>query len=312
MLDERRDRERSRSAARDRRSPSVRRRDRPSSCAPATSSPSSWSATRSPTVADDPKRFQVSFLSRRREAPWCERSRPPSRRRSGSSSAAARSTRGTRTASSARRWRTPDRQKLGVTATARNWNTVSSCSSWPRGLAASRSSALVALEPVVGDRLPGAAYSTNWRQLGRTPGSPSNAPMRMPIRARVVGARLNRCEPHSPQKRFSKPPSGWRQALTSVLAREEPERRCRRSGPARRTPAGPALAARAVAVAGGAGGAVSSKRTPPQRQPPLVEGVVYTSQRAPAPSAAGRATPAHEVALGAVGCAPTGAKPSRP
>ena len=29
------------------------------------------------------------------------------------------------------------------------------------------------------------------------------------------GLRLNRCEPHTPQKHFSKPPSGWRQVRSA-------------------------------------------------------------------------------------------------
>ena len=76
-------------------------------------------------VADDPKRYQVSFLSARRRPPWCARSRTPTWRRSRSWSAAARSTRGTPNGIQ----RSPlakllTDKKLGVTATARNWNTV--------------------------------------------------------------------------------------------------------------------------------------------------------------------------------------------
>jgi hypothetical protein len=52
------------------------------------------------------------------------------------------------------------------------------------------------------------------RQLGRTPGSPSNAPMRMLIWL-PSGLRLNRCEPHSAQKYFPNPPPGGSQPLTS-------------------------------------------------------------------------------------------------
>ena len=52
------------------------------------------------------------------------------------------------------------------------------------------------------------------RQLGRTPGSPSNAAIRMLIWLRS-SLRLNRCEPHSEQKHFSKPPSGCRHPFTS-------------------------------------------------------------------------------------------------
>ena len=37
--------------------------------------------------------------------------------------------------------------------------------------------------------------------------------------------RLNRCEPHSEQKHFSKPPSGMPPALDELLALQEPERR---------------------------------------------------------------------------------------
>ena len=54
----------------------------------------------------------------------------------------------------------------------------------------------------------GAAYATNWRQPGRTPGSPSKAPRRTLIWEGSAGLRLKRLEPHSPQKSFSKPPAG--------------------------------------------------------------------------------------------------------
>jgi len=57
----------------------------------------------------------------------------------------------------------------------------------------------------------GAAYRTNWRALGRTSGSPSKAPMRIPIGSAWAGLRPKSDEPQSPQNHFS-PPSGGRQA----------------------------------------------------------------------------------------------------
>jgi hypothetical protein len=55
----------------------------------------------------------------------------------------------------------------------------------------------------------GAAYLTNWRALGRMPGSSSKVPMRMPIGSAWLGLRAKSDEPHVPQNHFSPPPSGF-------------------------------------------------------------------------------------------------------
>src|SRR5438477_2693219 len=88
------------------------------------------------------------------------------------------------------------------------------------------------------------------------------------------GLRLKRCAPHSAQKHFSKPPSGWRQALTSSSPATS-----RNVRPSIRTCADAAVPVRRWhrvqwQYPASWAGSVSSKRTPPHRQPPEVEGSV--------------------------------------
>jgi drug/metabolite transporter (DMT)-like permease len=54
----------------------------------------------------------------------------------------------------------------------------------------------------------GAAKSTYARHAGRTPGSRSKAPMRMPLTSGSAASSLQSAEPHSRQKTFAKPSSG--------------------------------------------------------------------------------------------------------
>ena len=78
-----------------------------------------------------------------------------------------------------------------------------------------RPALLVALEPVVRDGLPRRRVRDERAPARPHAGSPSNAAMRILIWLASSGLRLNRCEPHSRQKHFSKPPSGCRHACTS-------------------------------------------------------------------------------------------------
>ena len=111
---------------------------------------------------------------------------------------------------------------------------------------------------------------------GRTPGVAVEGAHADAHLRRVVGVAAEQVRPALAQKHFSKPPSGWRQALTSSSPRAAG--RC-----ARRSRACAEAACRCAAGSACSGssrppaGSVSSKRTPPQRQPPVSEG--YRSRR---------------------------------
>ena len=73
-----------------------------------------------------------------------------------------------------------------------------------------------------------AARATNWRTVGRMPGSPSKVPIRIPIVSGWLGFEPNIAEPHSPQNHFSPPPSGFhtRRRLHPATMRNAPGAGC--------------------------------------------------------------------------------------
>ena len=139
---------------------------------------------------------------------------------------------------------------------------------WAVVLAAVGRSSGMALEPVVGDRLPRRRVVD---ELAVARPHPRVAVEHAEAHAGgsvSPGARLNSADPHSPQNSLAKPVLGLPRLHSSSPADEADaarlERRVRRGGCA-----GAVLAARAVAVARVPSGSVISKRTPPQRQAPV-------------------------------------------
>jgi hypothetical protein len=96
----------------------------------------------------------------------------------------------------------------------------------------------------------GAAELTNWRTLGRTPGSASKVPIRIPTESAWLGLRANNDEPQSPQNHFSPVVVGLPDAQP-VFALHDAECPWGGMGVRRGGGAAAALAAAAVAVARG-------------------------------------------------------------
>ena len=74
----------------------------------------------------------------------------------------------------------------------------------------------------------GAAYATNCRTEGRTPGSSSNVPIRIPIDSGWAGLEPNSADPHSSQSHFSPPLSGLqtRSLSSPATIRNDPGAGC--------------------------------------------------------------------------------------